>query len=244
MDVDGRSQKTEDKSRKSEDEKQNGGFLYRISLWVVPVIFRLLSFLLFATCRVERRGVENFQKFACNKTPFIVSFWHYGVIYIVYQARSLPYVAMVSASKDGEYVSRILQSKGFSTVRGSRNKGALGALKGLMREMKKGKTAVLVADGSQGPARKAQSGSILLAGKTGAPIVPVGWAASRYKTFRSWDRTALPMPFAKMVIYYGKPISVPAGMKSDELEKYRLQLEESLDDLYEKSWAEFGCKEH
>jgi len=103
---------------------------------------------------------------------------------------------------------------------------------------------VLVADGSQGPSRKVQSGSILLAAKTGAAIVPVGWAASRYKTFRSWDRTALPMPFAKVVEYYGRPISVPAGLKSDELEKYRLQLQESLDDLYEKSWAEFGRKGH
>lgn len=233
-----------ERSQKSEDDDQNGGLIYRISLWLVPIIFRLLSFLLFASCRVERRGAESFQKFASSKTPFIVSFWHYGVIYIVYQARSLPYVAMVSASKDGEYVSRILQSKGFSTVRGSHNKGALGALKGLIREMKKGKTAVLVADGSQGPARKAQSGSIMLAGKTGAAIVPVGWAASRYKTFRSWDRTALPMPFAKVVVYYGKPISVPARLKSDELEKYRLQLEESLNDLYAKSWAEFGRKEH
>ncbi len=237
MDVNNRIQKSEDKN-------DNGGFFYRISLWLVPLIFRLISFLLFASCRVERRGFENFQKFARSKTPFIVSFWHYGVIYIVYQARSLPYVAMVSASKDGEYVSRILQSKGFSTVRGSRNKGALGALKGLMREMKKGKTAVLVADGSQGPARKVQSGSILLAGKTATAIVPIGWAASRYKTFRSWDRTALPMPFAKVVMYYGKPITVPARLKSDELEKYRLQLEQSLDDLYEKSWAEFGRKEH
>ena len=194
MDVDARSQK-------SKDGKKTGRLGYRISLWLVPILFRLVSFLLFSTCRVERRGYENFLKFADNKTPCIISFWHYAVIYIVYQARSVPYVAMVSASKDGEYVSRILQSKGFATVRGSRNKGALGALKGLIRQMKKGKTAVLVADGSQGPARKAQSGSILLASKTGAAIVPVGWAASRYKTFRSWDRTTLPMPFAKVVIW-------------------------------------------
>ncbi len=237
MDVDGKNQKLADK-------KKNGGLGYRISLWLVPIFFRLLSFVLFATCRVERRGVESFQKYADNKTPFIVSFWHYGVVYVVYQARDLPYVAMVSASKDGEFVSRILQSKGFSTVRGSRNKGALGALKGLIREMKKGKTAVLVADGSQGPARKAQSGSVMLASKAGAAIVPVAWAASRYKTFRSWDRTALPMPFAKVIIYYGKPIEVPAKLKSAGLEEYRLELEESLNGLYEKAWGEFGRKEH
>jgi lysophospholipid acyltransferase (LPLAT)-like uncharacterized protein len=244
MDVRGRSQDSEDRSRGTGGSGQNKGLFYRFSLWAVPLFFRLLSSLLFSTCRVQRRGYEHFTRLAGAGSPFIVSFWHYGVIYIVYHARKIPYVAMVSASKDGEYVSRILQSKGFATVRGSRNKGAVGALKALMKEMAQGKTAVLVADGSQGPARKAQAGTLLLASKTGAPIVPVGWAADRYKSFRSWDRTAIPLPFSKVVLWFGEPISVPRGLQSVELEEYRLKLEQALNDLYEKSWREFGRKEH
>ena len=232
------------RGQKKEETTEKGSIMYRLSLWAVPLFFRFLSVLLFATCRVEHQGRERFNKLADAKIPFIVSFWHYAVIYIVYQARGLPYVAMVSASKDGEYVSRILQSKGFSTVRGSRNKGAISALKGLIREMRKGKTAVLVADGSQGPARKAQSGSILLAARTGAPILPVAWAAGSYKTFRSWDRTALPMPFSRVVICYGEPIEVPKGAGAEEVEKYRLRLEQDLDNVYEKAWGQFGRKEH
>ncbi|MEW6518609.1 MAG: lysophospholipid acyltransferase family protein [Thermodesulfobacteriota bacterium] len=239
-----RSEKSGDRGRETEGVNRQGGLFYRFSLWAVPLLFRLLSFVLFGTCRVQRRGHEHFSGFAEAGIPFIVSFWHYGVIYIVYQARALPYVAMVSASRDGEYVSRILQSKGFATVRGSRNKGAVGALKGLMKEMARGKTAVLVADGSQGPARRAQAGTILLASRTGAPIVPVGWAADRYTTFRSWDRTAIPLPFARVVLWYGEPIRVPRELPSEELEEYRLRLEQALDELYEKSWQEFGRKEH
>ncbi len=237
MAVSGKGQRSEKKERKK-------SLLYRFSLWAVPLFFRLLSFVLFATCRVQHQGRVHFDGLAKAKKPFIVSFWHYGVIYIVYQARGIPYVAMVSASRDGEYVSRILQSKGFATVRGSRNKGAIGAMKGLLREMKHGKTAVLVADGSQGPARKAQSGSILLAARTGASILPVGWAADRYKTFRSWDRTALPLPFARVIVRYGEPVHVPQGISGDEVEKYRLQLEQALDEIYEKTWAEFGKEGH
>ena len=239
-----RSQETGGGGRERETGGRREGVLYRFSLWVAPLLFRLLSFFLFATCRVERRGYEHFTRFAEAGTPFIVSFWHYGVIYIVHQARTIPYVAMVSASKDGEYVSRILRSKGFSTVRGSRNKGAVGALKGLVKEMAAGKTAVLVADGSQGPARRVQAGTILLAARTGAPIVPLGWAADRYKCFRSWDRTAIPLPFARVVMWYGEPISVPGDLKGAALEEYRLRLERSLNDLYEKSWREFGRQEH
>ncbi len=222
----------------------DGSLLYRFSLWIVPYFFRLIAFLLFAFCRVQRRGREHFTKLVDTGSPFIISFWHYGVIYIVYQRVPIALVAMVSASKDGEYIARILRDRGFTPVRGSRNRGAIGALKGLMREMALGKTAVLVADGSQGPARIAQAGTILLASKTGASILPVGWAASRYKTFRSWDRTALPLPFSKVVFWHGAPINVPADLKAEDLEKYRLKLEQSLNDLYDKSWGEFGKKEH
>jgi len=239
-----KSEESGDSSRKTGAGNGREGLFYRFSLWIVPLFFRLLSFVLFATCRVQRRGHEHFTGFAGAGTPFIVSFWHYGVIYIVYQARDIPYVAMVSASRDGEYVSRILQSKGFATVRGSRSRGAVSALKGLMKEMARGKTAVLVADGSQGPARQAQAGTILLASRTGAPIVPVGWAADRCKTFRSWDRTAIPLPFARVVLWYGEPILVPRELQSEELEEYRLRLEQALNALYEKSWGEFGRKQH
>ncbi|MCK9294610.1 MAG: lysophospholipid acyltransferase family protein [Desulfobulbaceae bacterium] len=239
-----RSEESDDSSRKKGAGNGREGLFYRFSLWVVPFFFRLLSFVLFSTCRVQRRGQEHLTRLAGTGSPFIVSFWHYGVIYIVYQAKKIPFVAMVSASRDGEYVSRILQSKGFATVRGSRNRGAVGALKGLMKEMAKSKSAVLVADGSQGPARKAQAGTILLASKTGAPILPVGWAADRCKTFRSWDRTAIPLPFARVVLWHGEPISVPQGVQSAELEEYRLRLEQALNELYEKSWGEFGRQQH
>ncbi|MFZ5760032.1 MAG: lysophospholipid acyltransferase family protein [Thermodesulfobacteriota bacterium] len=224
--------------------REEGGLPRRLFLRLLPLLFRFLSFLLFATCRVRRRGEEHFRTLVASGRPFIVSFWHYGVIYIVYQARDLPYVAMVSASADGEFVSRILEGKGFTTVRGSRNRGAVGALKGLIRAMEKGKNAVLVADGSQGPARKAQAGTILLAAKTGAPILPVGWAASHYRTFRSWDRTALPLPFARVTIWHGEPIAVPADLDGDGLEEYRLKLEGALDEIYEQSWGEFSRKGH
>jgi lysophospholipid acyltransferase (LPLAT)-like uncharacterized protein len=231
-----------DKHNAANEEQK--GLLYRLSLFLVPWFFRLLAFLFFSTCRLERRNYENFQQFANVGSPFIASFWHHGIIYIVHQARKLPYVAMVSPSEDGEYISKILQSKGFETVRGSRSKGGISALKGLVRKIRKGKTGVLVADGSQGPALKAQPGAILLASYTGVPIVPVGWAASRYITFRSWDKTALPLPFSKIVMLYGEPIYVPKNSDADQVEKFRVKLEKSLNELYVNGWAEFGKTEH
>lgn len=226
------------------DREQKGSLLYRFSLWAVPLFFRLLSFLLFSTCRVELFGYEHYKAFAESRTPFIVSFWHYGVIYFTHQAENLPYVGMVSPSKDGEYIARILQSKGYIPVRGSRSTGGIGAMKGLIRHIRQGRVGVLVADGSQGPARIVQAGAILLASRTGVPIIPKGWAASNYWTFRSWDKTAIPKPFSRVEIMSGEPLYVPRDADAEKIEEYRLKLEERLNELYEKGWEKFGKKEH
>lgn len=220
------------------------GFLYQFSLFIVPPLFRLLTGVLFASCRVERHGFENFRKCAESGQPFIVAFWHYGLFFNISRSEGLKYVGMVSPSRDAEYVSRTLHSMGVETVRGSRSKGGLGAMRGILRAIKKGRTAVLVADGSQGPARKVQAGAILLAAMTGAPIIGVGWGANRYRAFKSWDRTALPMPFARISLWYSVPLSVPRKPDGETIERYSRILEERLNDLYEKSWGEFGIENH
>ncbi len=220
-------------------------FIYRLSIRFAPLIFRVIAFFLFVTCRVKRRNYHYLVDFVDRGHPFILSFWHYGVIYIVHaEGGNRPYAAMVSPSRDGEYISRILQGKGYETVRGSRTGGGIGALKGLLRLIRKGRIAVLVADGSQGPSRKAQAGAVLLASRTGVPIVPMGWGASRYFVFRSWDRTAFPLPFARVMMDYGEPLQVPPNLDQEGIEKYRRKLEESLDRLYADSWGYFGKKEH
>lgn len=221
-------------------------FWYQLSLRLGPLIFQLITRLLFATCRVEDNGIEKLKQCESHGRPFIAAFWHYSIIYIVNisKDKGRRWVAMVSASTDGEYIARILQIMGYETVRGSRTKGGLGALKEMIAWLGKGYNAAIVADGSKGPARQVQAGVILLACRSGVPILPVVWAADRYIVFRSWDRTVLPKPFSRISMWYGEPLSVPAEIKSEELEQYRLELEKRLNHLYVAAWARFGKTEH
>jgi lysophospholipid acyltransferase (LPLAT)-like uncharacterized protein len=147
--------------------------------------------------------------------------------------------AMVSASRDGEYIARLAERFGFETVRGSRNKKGVEGLKAMLRAVRKGSSAAIVADGSQGPPRIVQPGAILLASRTGAPIIPMIWAASSYFSINSWDRTIVPKPFSRIDFYYGEPLLVPEKLKPEELEKYRLHLEEILNGLYDKAWGRY-----
>ncbi|MFN2366466.1 MAG: hypothetical protein ABR523_08410, partial [Desulfurivibrionaceae bacterium] len=96
----------------------------------------------------------------------------------------------------------------------------------------------------QGPPLTAQAGAVLLASKTAAPIVPLGWGADRYIVFRSWDRTVLPKPFARIFVKVGEPLTVPAGLKAAGIEEYRLKLEENLKENYREVWGRFGIKSH
>ncbi len=130
------------------------------------------------------------------------------------------------------------------TVRGSRNRQGISALKNMIEIMAEGRNAAIIADGSQGPPRKAQAGGVLLAARSGCPIMPVSWSASSYWTFRSWDRTALPKPFSRIEVLVGPPLSVPREASGAGLETYRLQMEEALEETYSEVWRRMGKNEH
>jgi len=218
--------------------------IYRLSLSLVPPIYLGLTALWFATFRVREHGRDYFRNCAAQG-PFIATIWHYSIFYSIHRMKGKKWVAMVSGSKDAEYISRLMEAMGFAAVRGSRGKGGLKALRSmevLMQE--EGRSAAIIADGSQGPPRQVQAGAILLASRSGAPIVPSAWAADRYFKFKSWDRTLLPKPFAKIVLCYGEPMLVPKGIKAKDIEKYRLELEQRLNGLYRQAWQELGMAGH
>jgi lysophospholipid acyltransferase (LPLAT)-like uncharacterized protein len=220
------------------------GLWYKLSLQAVPFFFVWLIRIWFGTCRVTIHGQEHMDRLKAKKAPVIGSFWHYGVLYILYFFRGESGVAMVSASRDGEYVSRIVEKLGNQTVRGSRKKGGMQAIIKLIRAVREGHNAILVADGSQGPARVVQAGSLMLASHTGAPVLPMAWSCNRYKRFGSWDGTALPLPFSRIDFFYAPPLQVPPDLKDNDLEGYRLELENRLNALYAQAWALHGKVEH
>lgn len=220
------------------------GVLHSILLRVVPVALALLIRIWFSTCRVRIHNLENFLDPKKTGRPVVASFWHYSIVYFFYFVRGNRVTAMVSTSRDGEYIARLGKQFGYNTARGSRNKKGMEGLKALFRAIRGGDNCALVADGSQGPPRLAQPGAILLASRTGAPILPMLWSADRYFTVSSWDRTVIPKPFCRIDYYYGEPIFVPADVKEDGIEEYRVLLEQRLNALYVEAWGQYNKTEH
>jgi len=198
----------------------------------------------FSTCKVKLHNPENIVLDGNENQPLIASFWHYSIGYLFYHVRKYQATVMVSASRDGDYITRFAKEFGFDSVRGSRNTKGLEALKGMLRAVRNGSNAAIVSDGSQGPVRIAQPGAVFLASRTGAPIIPIVWSSSRYFVIRSWDRTVIPKPFAQIDIFYGEPIYVPAKLKPVDMEKYRIRLEKNLNEMYVSAWGLYNKTEH
>lgn len=220
------------------------GVVNSILVRLAPITLAMVMRLCFATCRVRVHGGEHFPDPHRTGKPVIVSVWHYSLIYQLYFLRGYQATVMVSASRDGEYIARLVGYFGFSAARGSRNHRGVEGLKALFRAVREGMSCALVADGSQGPPRVAQPGTVLLASRSGLPIVPTLWAARRYITLRSWDRTAMPLPFSRVDFYFGEPLQVPDQLAEEGIEHYRLLLERRLNDLYDTAWQGYGKDEH
>lgn len=216
----------------------------RLLLHIVPKLLFWLMRLWFGTCRVTAHNDAVLPSERGEGHNVLASFWHYSIIYILYYLRKYPATVMVSASRDGEYIARLAKEFGYNSVRGSKNNKGPEALKGMLRAVKAGDNGAVVADGSQGPAREAQPGALLVASKTGRPIVPMVWSASKYFTINSWDKTVVPKPFSNIDIYFGEPIYLPNKVSAEELEQYRCLLEDNLNNLYRKAWSRYGKNSH
>ena len=219
-------------------------FWYKSSLAVAPPVAATVLRAWFATCRLRVHGRERMEEAVREHGAAIAAFWHYSFLYLFYHLRAYSAAVMVSSSRDGEYIARLARQFNHLPVRGSSNQRGFRALREMVELMHQGSSAGIVADGSQGPARRAQSGAILMASKSGRPILPMAWAADRSIAFNSWDRTLIPKPFASITLHHGEPMFVPAHLSHAEVEVHRQELEERLNTLYDEVWGTFGLPAH
>lgn len=168
--------------------------------------------------------------------PAIFAIWHNRLalclrVYERYIRRPQPtrrMAALVSASRDGARLARVLELAGVQPVRGSTSRrGAQGLLE-LVSWGERGLDLALTPDGPRGPRYVAQSGAIDVAAVTGFPIVPVGYDLSRCWVAPSWDGFLVPLPMTRCITRFGEPLRVPRGVADAEREEARRELEQRL----------------
>ncbi|MBI4544023.1 MAG: lysophospholipid acyltransferase family protein [Gemmatimonadetes bacterium] len=187
-----------------------------------------------ATLHFEVRGAENYQCLWDGGRPVIFALWHGRLLPLTYLHRRQGITTLVSRSRDGEYITRIMERWGYAVVRGSSTRGGRGGLRELLRHARAGRTLAFTPDGPRGPRQKVKLGAVVAAQLSGLPLVPMAAGADRAWWVRSWDRFLLPRPFARVCVAYGAPREIPRGADARELRRQARLLEDELNRLLEE----------
>jgi lysophospholipid acyltransferase (LPLAT)-like uncharacterized protein len=204
----------------------------RFLIRAAGITFFLLIKSIGRTVRFEVEGWENWEAASSqNKIP-IYTTWHNVVFLSTYFWQRRGIVAMTSQSFDGEYIARFMRRFGYGAARGSSTRGGVGALVEMVRLMRAGCPAAFTIDGPRGPLYVAKMGAVLLAKKTGNPILPFTITAAKFwEARKSWDRFRVPKPFTRARAGIASPIFVPPNADDDVLAAKRDELQHALDEI-------------
>ncbi len=199
--------------------------------WLAYHVIRVLG----RTMRLEVVNPHIQQQFVKNGIPGIGVFWHDRLLMMpfAYEGKKLSF--LVSPHRDGQVVGKALKKFGLTPILGSSTRGGASAIKAMMRAIQNGSDIAIVPDGPRGPRHRLQFGVIELARRTGAPILPIAFSASKKKIFNTWDRFLLPYPFSKGVFVWGEPIYVDRHGDREYLEAMRHLVENRLNALTEEA---------
>ena len=99
----------------------------------------------------------------------------------------------------------------------------------MARLMRAGWPTAFTIDGPKGPRYVAKMGAVLLAKKTGQPILPFTITARHWEAKRSWDGFQVPLPFSRARVDIAPPIYVAADADEGSLAAKRDELQAALD---------------
>jgi lysophospholipid acyltransferase (LPLAT)-like uncharacterized protein len=206
----------------------------RLAAWLIFVAIRLVS----ATLRYRWKDTAS-EEVDQASGPVIYSAWHNRLVlsmvayyrYVEQRNRPPRLAAMVSASKDGGFLTAILECFRVQPVRGSSSRRGPQALLELTTWAERGYDLAITPDGPRGPRYQVQDGVMSLAQITGLPIIPFSYYLRWKFEVKSWDRFQIPIPFSRCELVLGKPICVPREASDEEREDLRRELERRLKDL-------------
>jgi lysophospholipid acyltransferase (LPLAT)-like uncharacterized protein len=160
---------------------------------------------------------------------YLYAFWHENILIPAYHYGRRDISVLISQHADGQLIAEACRHLGFRLVRGSTTRGGTEAIRQMLRASRSAHLAI-TPDGPRGPRRHVQPGVVYVAARTGLPIVPIGIAFQRAWRMRSWDRFAAPHPWSAVTCVTTEPIAVPNDLSKDQLEHYRLKVENAMNE--------------
>jgi len=181
----------------------------------------LFSVLVYKTCRLQISGLENFEDALDNDKSLIITSWHGMTMMTAALIRKnldlRSFVILMPDDWRGKslevFVNHLQGEPIPMNLHGDSSLKMGRELIQLMRKISAGKNLLLNPDGPEGPAYVVKPGLSFIAKKTGATIVPIGAYCRHAYRIPRWDLYVLPLPFSRITIHVGEPISIPKETK-------------------------------
>ena len=113
----------------------------------------------------------------------------------------------------------------------------------MARRLEEGLDCAFTIDGPRGPRYVAKPGPVMLARKTGCPVMVFHIGVDRGKTFeKTWDHFLLPRPFARTVSLFAPPSYVPSNADQGMLEAKHAEMQRELELVRDtaENWFSLG----
>lgn len=196
------------------------------------------------TLRYEVHGWQHAERVYASGQRCIFAFWHRVMLPVAWWARDRSIVVMNTTAFDGQWTRKVIEWLGYGTAQGSSSRGGLRGLAVMARRLEAGLDCAFTIDGPRGPRYVAKPGPVMLARKTGNPVMVFHIGVDRGKTFeKTWDRFLLPKPFARTVMLFSPPIYVPHGADSAALEAKHAEMQRELERVRDIAEAWFSLSE-
>jgi lysophospholipid acyltransferase (LPLAT)-like uncharacterized protein len=221
-------------------------FSRRVQIPIISGSVLALTRTLGPTLRFDVAGVRQIDRVMAGGRRCIFVFWHRCLFPLLWFARGRGIVILTSMNFDGQWSGRVGQHLGFGTVPGSSTRGGLRGLTLLAERVAQGHDAAFAIDGPRGPRYVAKPGPVLLARRTGCPILCLHVCPERAYTFRkAWDHFQIPYPFSRVAFVMGPPIEVPPEADRSALERKHAEMQQSLERTRAaaESWFTFPAAE-
>jgi len=208
--------------------------------WKQKVVARLIyTVISLVAATLRYRWSRDPRALPHEGRPYIFCAWHNRLVlslimyrqYVKALGQPTRMAALVSASRDGALLTRVLELFGVQAARGSSSRRGAQVLLELSTWAERGYDIAFTPDGPRGPRYEMKPGVIALSQMTGRPLVPASYHLSSKITLKNWDRSQIPLPFATCTFHFGDPVSVPRELSEAEREQIQQEFEAKLNAL-------------
>ena len=189
--------------------------------------------ILFKTLRISFINKKVIDELERDGNNYVLAFWHGTMLLPWYLHRNKNFAALISKSKDGDLLGKILKRWNYNVIRGSSSVGGDVALSIMVDYAKNNNSIAITPDGPRGPAFKLKAGAIITSKRSGLPLVLLGIGFKNKKLLKSWDSFQVPFFFTKATAVFSDPIYVDNKLSYDDTSKIIENCERQLRKLQE-----------